>query len=148
MKAAHDRQKSYVDQRRRPLEFQVGDKVFLRVSPTIGVMRFGRKVKLNPRFIGPYEILERISELRHYIRDDTHVLQLEQLTMDDTLYYEETPVQILDRETRDARQGSVALVKVLWSNHVTEEATWELLHLLSFSELSSRRNFILSWLES
>ncbi|XP_057533017.1 uncharacterized protein LOC130810910 [Amaranthus tricolor] len=110
-------------------------------------MRFGRKGKLSPRFIGSYEILERIgevayrhalpasidrvhhvshvSQLRQYIRDDSHILQVEQLTLDDTLQYEETPVQILDKKTRDSRRGSVALVKVLWSNHVTEEATWE-----------------------
>ncbi|XP_057519146.1 uncharacterized protein LOC130799886 [Amaranthus tricolor] len=147
MKAAQDRQKSYADQRRRPLEFQVGDKVFLRVSPTRGVMRFGKKGKLSPRFIGPYEILERIgevayrlalpasidrvhdvfhvSQLRQYIWDDSHVLQPEQLTLDDTLQYKETPIQILDKKTHDTRPGSVALVKVLWSNHVTEEATWE-----------------------
>ena len=147
MRAAQDRQKSYADQRRRPLELRVGDKVFLRVSPTRGVMRFGKKGKLSPRYIGPYEILERIgevayrlalpasiervhdvfhvSQLRQYIRDDSHVLQPEQLSLDDTLQYEETPVQILDRKTRDTRQGSVAIVKVLWSNHVTEEATWE-----------------------
>ena len=63
MKVAQDRQKSYANQCRRPLEFQDGDKVFLRVSPTRGVMRFGKKGKLSPRFIGPYEILERIGEV-------------------------------------------------------------------------------------
>ncbi|XP_057526398.1 uncharacterized protein LOC130805630 [Amaranthus tricolor] len=110
-------------------------------------MRFGKKGKLSPRFIGPYEILERIgevayrlalpvsinrvhdvfhvSQLRQYIRDDLHILQPEQLTLDDTLQYEENSIQILDRKMRDTRRGSVALVKVLWSNHVTEEATWE-----------------------
>ena len=60
-----------------------------------------------------------------YIRDDSHVLQPKQLTLDDTLQYEETPIQILDRKMVDTCRGSVALVKVLWSNHVTEEATWE-----------------------
>ena len=66
-----------------------------------------------------------ISQLRLYIRDDSHVLPPEQLTLDYTLQYEETLVQILDKNTRDTRRGSVALVKVLCSNRVTEEATWE-----------------------
>ena len=60
MKAAQDRYKSYADKRRRPLEFQVGDHVFLRVSPTKGVVRFGVRGKLNPRYIGPFDVLERI----------------------------------------------------------------------------------------
>ncbi|KAL0545745.1 hypothetical protein IC582_015636 [Cucumis melo] len=60
LKTAQDRQKSYVDKRRRDLEFEVGDKIFLKLSPWKGVLRFGRKGKLSPRFIGPYEILERI----------------------------------------------------------------------------------------
>ena len=65
MKAAQDRQKSYADTRRRPLEFEIGDHVFLKVAPMKGVMRFGRKGKLHPRFIGPYEILERIGNVAY-----------------------------------------------------------------------------------
>ena len=65
MKVAQDRQKSYADERRRPLEFQVGDKVFLRVSPARGVMGFGRKGKLSPKFIGSNQILEWIGEVAY-----------------------------------------------------------------------------------
>ncbi|XP_057517923.1 uncharacterized protein LOC130798844 [Amaranthus tricolor] len=65
MRGAQDRQKSYVDKRRRALEFEVGEKVLLKVSPTKGIMRFGRKRKLSPRFIGPYEVLERIGEVAY-----------------------------------------------------------------------------------
>ncbi|GKB07953.1 putative reverse transcriptase domain-containing protein [Tanacetum coccineum] len=61
LKAAKDRQKSYVDNRRKPLEFEVGDRVMLKVSPWKGVIRFGKKGKLAPRYVGPFEILERIS---------------------------------------------------------------------------------------
>ncbi|KAL5578475.1 hypothetical protein UlMin_020174 [Ulmus minor] len=99
MKTAQSRQKSYADRRRRPLEFQVGDLVFLKVAPMKGVMRFGKKGKLSPRYIGPFEILERIgkvayklalpselytvhnvfhvSMLRKYISDPSHVLESE-----------------------------------------------------------------------
>ena len=65
LKAAHDRQKSYVDQHKREIEYEVGEKVFLWVSPWKGVLRFGKKGKLSPRYIGPYEILERIGPLSY-----------------------------------------------------------------------------------
>ena len=96
MLAAQDRQKFYADPKRRPLEFSIGDKVFLKVAPMKGIMRFGKKGKLSPRFIGPYEILEKVgnvayrlalplelssvhnvfhvSMLRRYISDPSHVL--------------------------------------------------------------------------
>ncbi|KAL5540548.1 hypothetical protein UlMin_043251 [Ulmus minor] len=99
METAQSRQKSYVDKRRRPLEFQVVDSVFLKVAPMKGVMRFGKKGKLSPRFIGPFEILERIgkvayklalppelssvhnvfhvSTLKRYVSDPSHVLKHE-----------------------------------------------------------------------
>ncbi|KAL5541142.1 hypothetical protein UlMin_044374 [Ulmus minor] len=99
METAQTRQKSYADKRRRSLEFQVGDLVFLKVAPMKGVMRFGKKGKLSPRFIGPFEILERIgkvtykialppelssvhnvfhvSMLKKYVSDPSHVLEHE-----------------------------------------------------------------------
>ncbi|XP_057251767.1 uncharacterized protein LOC130591845 [Beta vulgaris subsp. vulgaris] len=112
-----------------------------------GVMRFGRKGKLSPRYIGPYEVLERIgqvayrlalptdlakvhnvfhvSQLRKYISDPSHVIQPETIELDETLTFEERPVRILDSKTRNTRNKAIKLVKVLWSNHQTEEATWE-----------------------
>ncbi|XP_031127657.1 uncharacterized protein LOC116029756 [Ipomoea triloba] len=147
MKAAQDRQKSYADLGRKPSEFQVGEKVLLGVSPTRGVMRFGKKGKLSPRFIGPYEILDKvgqvayrlalpmeldkvhdvfnISQLKKYVHDASHVISPEVVVIDETLSYEETPVKILDFKARDTRRKSIRLVKVLWSNHSFEEATWE-----------------------
>ncbi|XP_059295519.1 uncharacterized protein LOC132048851 [Lycium ferocissimum] len=133
--------------RRRELKFAVGDKVFLKVSPMKGVMGFGRKGKLIPRYIGPYEITRRvgkvacelrlpaeiymvdpvfhISMLRLYKPDPSHVLNYEEVDIDESLAYEEEPVRILDRQVRRLRTKDVALVKVLWRNHNTKEATWE-----------------------
>ncbi|KAL5547651.1 hypothetical protein UlMin_002882 [Ulmus minor] len=141
------RQKSYADKRRRPLEFQVGDAVFLKVAPMKGVMRFGKKGKLSPRYIGPFKILERIgkvayrlalppnlssvhnvfhvSMLKKYVPDPYHVLEHEPIEVHEDLTYEEKPVQILDRKEKTLRNKVISLVKVLWRNHKIEEATWE-----------------------
>ncbi|XP_021752467.1 uncharacterized protein LOC110717973 [Chenopodium quinoa] len=147
IQAAQDRQKSYADLKRREEEFEVGDKVLLKVSPMKGVMRFGKKEKLSPKYIGPHEILQRIgkvayrlalpmelskvhdvfhvSQLRRYIPDKSHVLQPETIELDQSLTYEERPVKILDSKVRSTRNKEVKIVKVLWSNQEYEEATWE-----------------------
>ena len=115
---AQSRQKKYTDVRRRPLEFEVGDHVFLKVMPTRGVVRFGKRRKLLPRFIGPFEILERIgvvayrldlppimsgvyevfhvSMLRKYTPDPAHVVDLGQIEVDTDETFEEGPMCILD----------------------------------------------------
>ncbi|XP_073034915.1 uncharacterized protein [Primulina eburnea] len=148
MKAAQDRQASYANKRRRPLEFQVGDQVFLKVSPFRGTMRFGRKGKLAPRYIGPYAIVERIgtlayrldlpqslsaihdvfhvSMLRKYEPDPSHILRTDEVELDSSLSYIEHPVQILDRKEKQLRNKTIPLVMVQWSRHGREEATWEL----------------------
>ncbi|KAL5538334.1 hypothetical protein UlMin_045864 [Ulmus minor] len=105
MKSAQSRQKSYADKRRRPLEFQVGDSVFLKISPFKGIIRFGKRGKLNPRYIGPYEILERVGK--------------------EDLSLQEKPVQILNFKVKTLRNKDIPLVKVLWRNQLVEEATWE-----------------------
>ncbi|KAL5578646.1 hypothetical protein UlMin_011088 [Ulmus minor] len=126
MKSAQSRQKSYADKRRRPLEFQVGDSVFLKVSPFKGVIRFGKRGKLNPRYIGPYEILERVgktayrlalppnlasvhnvfhvSMLKKYVSDKSHVLEQEPIEIHEDLSFEEKPVQILDYKNQDSEE--------------------------------------------
>ncbi|XP_075475619.1 uncharacterized protein LOC142507517 [Primulina tabacum] len=125
MKAAQDRQASYANKRRRPLEFQVGDFLFLRISSFRGVIRFDMRGKLSPRFVGPYEIVERIgtcayhldlaqslsgihdvfhvSMLRKYEPDPSHVIQHDDVELDPFLSYSEYP----------------------WSRHDVEESTWE-----------------------
>ncbi|EOY08667.1 Retrotransposon protein, Ty3-gypsy subclass, putative [Theobroma cacao] len=147
MLTAQSRHKSYADNRRRDLEFQVGDHVFLKVSPTKGVMRFGKKGKLSPRYIGPFEILDKVgtvayrlalppdlsnihpvfhvSMLRKYNPDPSHVIRYETIQLQDDLTYEEQPVAILDRQVKKLRSKDVASVKVLWRNHTSEEVTWE-----------------------
>ncbi|KAL0551959.1 hypothetical protein IC582_011052 [Cucumis melo] len=147
MHTAQSRQKSYADVRRKDLEFEVGDKVFLKVAPMRGVLRFERRGKLSPRFVGPFEILERIgpvayrlalppslstvhdvfhvSMLRKYVPDPSHVVDYEPLEIDENMSYTEQPVEVLAREVKTLRNKEIPLVKVLWRNHRMEEATWE-----------------------
>ncbi|KAL0543972.1 hypothetical protein IC582_019082 [Cucumis melo] len=147
MLTAQSRHKSYADVRRKTLEFEVGDMVFLKVAPMKGVLRFEKKGKLSPRFVGPFEILERIgpvayrlalppsfsavhdvlhvSMLRRYVADPTHVVDFEPLQISENLSYEEQPVEILAREVKKLHNREISLVKVLWRNHGIEEATWE-----------------------
>ncbi|KAL0546232.1 hypothetical protein IC582_016138 [Cucumis melo] len=147
MLTEQSRQKSYTDVRCKDLEFDVGDMVFLKVAPMKGVLRFEKKGKLSPRFVGPFEILERIgpvayhlalppsfsvvhnvfhvSMLRKYVADPTHVVDFEPLQINENLIYEDQPVEILAREVKRLRNRVIYLVKVLWRNHRVEEATWE-----------------------
>ncbi|TYK01557.1 pol protein [Cucumis melo var. makuwa] len=121
--------------------------VFLKVAPIKGVLRFEKKGKLSPRFVGPFEILERIdpvayhlalsltfsavhdvfhvSILRKYVVDQTHVVDFEPLQMNENLSYGEKPIEILAREVKMLHNRGIALVKVLWRNHGAKEATWE-----------------------
>ncbi|XP_047949136.1 uncharacterized protein LOC125194967 [Salvia hispanica] len=148
MKEAQDRQKSYADVRRTDLQFHTGDKVFLKVSPSKEITRFGVKGKLKPRFIVPYEILEGVGpvayrlalppilgnvhnvfhvlQLRKYVFDPNHVIRYEEVAINPDLSYEEQPQMILDRKVQTSRNKSTAFVKIQWRNHGPEEATWEL----------------------
>nr|GFD37819.1 putative reverse transcriptase domain-containing protein [Tanacetum cinerariifolium] len=138
LKEARTCQKSYADKHRRSLEFQTGDHVFFKVSPTHGVRRFGIKGKLSPRFIGPFEILDRVGEvsyrlalppqlshvhdvfhvslLRGYKYHPLHVISypLDQIRTD--LSYVEEPEAILDRQDRVMRKKTIPFVKILWRN--------------------------------
>ncbi|KAD3067679.1 hypothetical protein E3N88_35559 [Mikania micrantha] len=147
LKAAQDRQKSYADKRRRPIEFQVGDFVLLKVSPWKGVIRFRKRGKLSPRFIGPFKIIARIGEvayrlelpdelsgihntfhvsyLRKCLADESAYVPLEDLEIDDKLNYVEKPVAILDRKVKQLRNKSLNQVKVQWNNRRGSDATWE-----------------------
>ncbi|GJR50700.1 putative reverse transcriptase domain-containing protein [Tanacetum coccineum] len=120
IQTARDRQKSYADLKRKPMEFQVGDKVMLKVSPWKGVVRFGKRGKLNPRYVGPFKVLKKVgavayklelpqelsrvhntfhvSNLKKCYSDDPLVVPLEGLQVDDKLHFVEEPVEIMDRE--------------------------------------------------
>ncbi|GJR52462.1 hypothetical protein Tco_1402983 [Tanacetum coccineum] len=119
MQAAHDRQKSYADLKRKSMEFQVGDKVMLKVSPWKGVVRFGKRGKLNPRYVGPFKELEKVREvayklelpaelsrvhntfhvsnLKKYHADEPLAVLLDGLHLDDKLHFVEEPVEIVNR---------------------------------------------------
>ena len=125
----------------------MGDKVFLKVSPWRKVLRFGKKGKLSPRFIGPYEVLERIkpvayrlalppelaklhdvfhvSMLRKYRSDGSHILPVQEVQVQANFSYDEEPKAILAQEVKQLRNMQVQLVKVLWQQHDREKATWE-----------------------
>ena len=139
---AQSRQKSYADVRRQPLEYEDGDHVFLEVMPKRGVVRFGKRGKLSPRFIGPFEILEmvgtvayrlalppsmsgvhevfHVSMLWKYAPDPTHVVDWGQIEVDTDETFEEGPVRIVDSRDQVLRRKIMRLVKVLWRHYGVE----------------------------
>ena len=147
LKVATDRQKSYANMKRKDIRYEIGEKVFLKVSPWKKVMRSGKKGKLSPRFIGPYEVIKKVgpvayrlalppdlekihnvfhvSMLRRYRSDPSHVVSSETIELRPYLTYEEEPMEILAQEVKELRNKKIPLVKVMWRNHKTEEATWE-----------------------
>ncbi|XP_042410560.1 uncharacterized protein LOC122000054 [Zingiber officinale] len=151
LKTAQDRQKSWADLKRRPVEFKIGDKVYIKISPMKGVVRFNKVEKLNPRYVGPFEILEKVgslayrlalppdmsrihnvfhvSQLRRYIADPRHILEAGPLlvegNLNEELKYEEVLIRIIDTKDQVLRRRTIPYVKVQWSNHTEKEATWE-----------------------
>ncbi|KAK9075551.1 hypothetical protein SSX86_003876 [Deinandra increscens subsp. villosa] len=145
--AARDRQKSYADKRRKPLKFEVGDKVLLKVSPWKGVIRFGKRGKLNPRYIGPFEIIGEVgpvayrlqlpaeldgvhnvfhvSNLKKCLAEDTEIIPLEELEIDEHLRFIEQPVEIMGREEKALKRSKIPIVKVRWNSRHGPEYTWE-----------------------
>ncbi|GKE92698.1 putative reverse transcriptase domain-containing protein [Tanacetum coccineum] len=120
IQAARDRQKSYADVRRKPLEFQVGDKVMLKVSPWKGVIRFGKRGKLNPRYIGPFKVLAK-----KCLSDEPLAIPLDKIHIDDKLRFVEEPVEIMDREVKRLKQSCISIIKVRWNSRRGHEFTWE-----------------------
>nr|GFB53540.1 putative reverse transcriptase domain-containing protein [Tanacetum cinerariifolium] len=134
MQAARDQQKSYTDLKRKPMEFQVGDKVMLKVSPWKGVVRFGKQGKFNPRCVRPFKVLERVgdvaykldlpkklsrvhntfhvSNLNKFHADEPLAVSLDGLHFDDKLHFVENPVEIVDCEVKRLKRSQILLVKV------------------------------------
>jgi hypothetical protein len=147
LRIAQSRQKSYADKRRKPLQFQAGDFVYLRVSPTKGVQRFGIKGKLAPRYVGPFEILKvcgpvaykihlpsqlaaihdvfHVSQLKKCIKVPTKIVETSAIAIEPDLSYTEQAIQILDTKERITKRRTVKMYKILWDHHTDEEATWE-----------------------
>ncbi|GKE48689.1 hypothetical protein Tco_1479947 [Tanacetum coccineum] len=134
LQVTRDRQRSYANVRRKPLEFQVGDRVMLKVSPRKGVIHFGKQGKLNPRYIRPFKILERIglmayklelpeelsnvyttfhvSNLKKCLSNESLVIPMKELQLDNKLNFIEEPVEIMDREVKQLKQSRILIIKV------------------------------------
>jgi hypothetical protein len=147
LKAAKSRQETYANKRRRPLEFEVGDRVYLRVSPMKGVKRFGVKGKLTPHYIRLFLILKKcgtvaykldlspsltrvhgifhVSQLKKCLKAHVDVVLPEVTPLEADLSYPEHPIKILDQKDRVTRRKTIKFFKIQWSNHSEEEATWE-----------------------
>jgi hypothetical protein len=119
LKATKSCQKTYANKRNRPLEFKVGDHVYLRVSPMKGVKRFGVKGKLAPRYIGPFPILEKC------LKAHVDVVLPEVTLLEADLSYPKHPIEVLDQKDRVTRHKTIKFFKIQWSNHSEEKATWE-----------------------
>nr|GEY75913.1 hypothetical protein [Tanacetum cinerariifolium] len=146
-KTPSGRQKSYADVRRRPSKFNVGNKVMLKVSPWKGVICFGKRGKLSPRYIGPFKILERVgqvayklelprelqgihntfhvSNLKKCLSNKSLIILLDEVQLDVKLYFIEEPIEIMDREVKRLKQSRLPIIKVRWNSRQGPEYTWE-----------------------
>ncbi|GJS52521.1 putative reverse transcriptase domain-containing protein [Tanacetum coccineum] len=147
IQAARDRQKSYADVRRKLLEFQVCDKVMLNISPWKGVIHFGKRGNLNPRYIRPFKVLAKVgtvayrlelpqllsrvystfyvSNLKKCLSDEPLEIPLDELHIDDKLHFVEEPVEIMDHKVKRLNQSRIPIIKVRWNSRRGPKFTWE-----------------------
>nr|GEU55541.1 reverse transcriptase domain-containing protein [Tanacetum cinerariifolium] len=147
IQAAQDRQKSYDDLNRKPMDFKVRDRVMLKVSPWKGVVRFGKLGKLNPRYIRPFKVLAKVGKVAYRLElpqelsrvyhtlhvsnlkkcyiDEPLIMPLEGIHVDDKLQFVEEPVKIMEREIKRLKRSRIPLFKVHWNSRRGPEFTWE-----------------------
>ncbi|GKA55021.1 hypothetical protein Tco_0753970 [Tanacetum coccineum] len=147
MLTARSRQKSYADRKSKPLEFEVGDMVLLKVSPWKGIIRFGKRGKLSPCYIGPFKIVARVgpvaytfelpeelkgihstfhvSNLKKCIANENLIIPLDKIQLDEKMHFIEEPVEIVDREIKRLKQSRIPIVKVCWNSRRGSKFTWE-----------------------
>ncbi|GJZ69021.1 putative reverse transcriptase domain-containing protein [Tanacetum coccineum] len=147
IQAARDRQKSYANLKCKPIKFQVRDRVMLKVSPWKGVVHFGKWGKLNPRYVGPFKVLEKVgsvayklelppelsrvhhkfhvSKLKKCYADEPLAVPLDGLHIDDKLHFVKEPVEIIDREVKRLKQSHILIIQVRWNSRRGPEFTWE-----------------------
>ncbi|GKD16459.1 hypothetical protein Tco_1205617 [Tanacetum coccineum] len=147
IQAAQARQKSYADLKRKPMELKVGDRVMLKVSSWKGIVRFGKRGKLNPRYVRPFKVLAMVgavayrlelpqelsrvyhtfyvSNLKKCYADEPLAMPLEGIHVDDKLQFVEEPVEIMEREIKRLKRSQIPLVKVRWNSKRGPEFTWE-----------------------
>ncbi|GKF47336.1 putative reverse transcriptase domain-containing protein, partial [Tanacetum coccineum] len=147
LQAARNQQRSYANVRRKPLDIQVRDRVMLKVSPRKGVIQFRKRGNLNPRYIGPFKILKRlgpvayklelpkelinvhstfhVSNLKKCLSDESLVIPMKELRLDNKLNFMEEPVEIMDREVNQLKQSRIPIGKVRWKSKRGLEFTWE-----------------------
>ncbi|GJU46158.1 putative reverse transcriptase domain-containing protein [Tanacetum coccineum] len=147
LQATCDRQKSYADVRRKPLDIQVGDRVMLKVSPWKGVIRFGKRGKLNPMYIDPFKGLAKVgtvayrlelpqqlirvhsmfhvSNLKKCLSNEPLAILLDKIHIDDKLHFVEEPMEIMDHEVKRLKQSRILIIKVQWNSKRGHEFTWE-----------------------
>nr|GEW94339.1 putative reverse transcriptase domain-containing protein [Tanacetum cinerariifolium] len=145
--AARSRQKSYAAVRRKPLEFEVGDMVMLKVSPSKGVIHFGKRGKLSPRYVGPFKVIDRISHVAYKLElpdelrgihntfhisnlkkclvDDYLIIPLEEIQLGDKLNFIKESMEIKDREVKQLKQSRIPIVNVSWNSRRALKFTWE-----------------------
>nr|GEZ02904.1 reverse transcriptase domain-containing protein [Tanacetum cinerariifolium] len=138
---------NYADRKRKPMEFEIGDRVMLKVLPWKGVVRFGKRGKLNPRYVRPFKVLAKVgkvayklefpqelsrvhhtfhvSNLKKCYSDEPLVMPLEGVHIDDTLHFVEEPIEIMEREIKRLKRSQIPLVKVCWNSRQGPEFTWE-----------------------
>ncbi|GJT02897.1 putative reverse transcriptase domain-containing protein [Tanacetum coccineum] len=158
IQAARDQQKSYADLKRKPMEFQVGDRVMLKVSPWKGVVHFGKRGKLNPRYVGPFKVLAKVrvvayklelpqelsrvhnifhvSNLKKCYSDEPLAIPSDGFHVDDKLRFVEEPIEIMDREVKRLKQSRIPIVKVRWNSRRGPEFTWELQEVNALDDIS------------